>query len=104
MDKVYFTNKKIGDTRKWISYSFYRKSFFCWICIGFGLKDEQNSKFTGYSGGTKHFYGRIKEHRMSKTYINNLESFLMFDSKKDINSYFSKAREIKLREIQYNRI
>lgn len=40
---------------------------------------------------------------MSKTHTNNLESFLMFDSNKDIISYFSKAREIQLREIQNNR-
>jgi len=102
-DKVYFTNKKMGDTRKWISYSLDRKSFFCWICIGFGLKDDKSIFVTGYSGVTKHFYDRIKEHEISKTHINNLESFLMFESNKDIISYFSKAREIKLREIQNNR-
>ncbi|KAL4141853.1 hypothetical protein QTP88_004409 [Uroleucon formosanum] len=76
-DKVYFTNKKMGDTRKWISYSLDRKSFFCWICIGFGLKDDQSIFVTGYSGVTKHFYDSIKEHEMSKTHINNLESFLI---------------------------
>jgi len=89
--------------RKWISHSLDRKSFFCWICIGFGFKDDQSIFVTGYSGVTKHFYDRIKEHEMSKTHINNLESFLMFESNKDIISYFSKAREIKLREIQNNK-
>ncbi|KAL4119009.1 hypothetical protein QTP88_011882 [Uroleucon formosanum] len=51
------------------------------ICIGFGLKDDQSIFVTGYSGVTKHFYDSIKEHEMSKTHINNLESFLMFESK-----------------------
>jgi len=69
--------------------------FFCWIGIGFGLKDDKSIFVTGYSGGIKHFYDRINEHEMRKTHINNLESFLRFDSNKDIISNFSKAREIQ---------
>lgn len=76
----------MGDTRNWISYSLDRKSFFCWICIGFGLKDDQSIFVTGYSGGNKHLYDIIREHEMSKTHANNSESFLMFDSNKDIIS------------------
>ncbi|KAF0686885.1 DUF4371 domain-containing protein [Aphis craccivora] len=86
-DKVYFTNKKMGDTRNWISYSLDR----------FGLKDE-SIFVTGYSGGNKHLYDRIREHEMSKTHANNSESFLVFYSNKDII-----RREIKLKEIQNNR-
>jgi hypothetical protein len=82
---------------------FFLKYLIIWIFIGFRLKDDQSIFVTDYSGGIKHFYDRIKEHEMSKTHIKNLELFFIFDSNKDIISYFSKAREIKLREVQNNR-
>lgn len=103
IDKIYFTNKRTGDTRKWISYSSDSKSFFCWICVAFGPKDEQSVFIDGCNDSPKHLYDRIKEHEISKNHKTNLESFLMFDNNKNIVSYFSKARQIKLREIKNNR-